>query len=321
MVDFDKQLFTEIFRATKLENLVLTDRVRAALEGGIASQSVFLYGPQGTSKTTIARILVAPYETLRLNGSSENGIDIIRNKVVDFASTMSLDADTRKEKLKVIFIDEADGLTDQAWDALRETIEHYSDSVRYVCTCNRIDKIPAPIKSRFTCIPVYPINKEEEDYVFDGYKNYVGVLLNHFNISYDNETLEAFIRNSFPDMRTILNELQSLYRQHATELSKEFLVKTFDASDLFEVIVNGTDPVENYKFIMGTYATVPDEAMKEISRSFVDFIRMNYTQYVGYIPYLITTTAEYMAQIVNAPDKVLVLLACCFKLQLILHSN
>lgn len=319
MMDLQNKLFTEVFRMKSLDKLVLSNRVRAALEGGIKCQSILLYGPQGTSKTTIAKILVDGYDVLKLNGSSENGIDVIRNRVVDFASTLSLSG--RTQALRVIFIDEADGLTDQAWDALRETIEHYADSIRYVCTCNRIDKIPAPIKSRFNCIPVYPINKEEENFVFDGYKVHVGKILSLFHINYDDESLTAFVRNSFPDMRTILNGIQSLYIQNATELNKEFLVKTFDSSDLFELIVNGNDPVENYKFIVGNYSSVPDEAIKEISRSFVDFIRLNYPQYNLYIPYIITTIAEYMVQLITAPDMLLVLLACCFKLQLILKGQ
>ena len=138
-----KKLFTELFRAKDIRELILPDRVVNEVSKGL-NQNLMLYGPQGGGKSTIARILVEGFDTLRLNGSSENGIDVIRNKVVSFASALSLEFGS--EKLKVIFIDEADGLTDAAWDALRETIEHYSDSVRFVCTCNRIDKIPLPIQ-------------------------------------------------------------------------------------------------------------------------------------------------------------------------------
>jgi replication factor C subunit 3/5 len=103
-----QKLFTELFRAKRLEELILPSRIKTELEKGLVTHT-FLYGPAGTGKTTIARILTEGYEVLRLNGSSENGIDVIRNQVVDFASTMSLMGGS--EKLKVIFIDEADGLT------------------------------------------------------------------------------------------------------------------------------------------------------------------------------------------------------------------
>ena len=69
-----------------------------------------------------------------LFGSSENGIDTVREKVVSYASSVSLEFGS--EKMKVIYIDEADGFTPQAWDALRETIERYASNVRFVCTCN-----------------------------------------------------------------------------------------------------------------------------------------------------------------------------------------
>jgi len=311
------KLFTEAFRAKTIDGLVLPDRIRNDVSHGL-TQNILLYGPQGGGKSTIARILIDGYDTLLLNGSSENGIDVIRDRVVSFASAVSLEFGA--QKTKVIFIDEADGLTTQAWDALRETIEHYADSVRFVCTCNKIDKIPAPIQSRFNCVPVYPINKAEEDFMFAGYCAYVGKILTGIKVSYDEETLQQFVRNSFPDMRSILNDIQKLYIQDAKELNKESLVKTFDCSDLFTLIVTGNSPVENYKFIMTNYSTSPDDALLAISKSFVDFLTLNYPQLSSKIPYIIITTAEYASQMQTAPDKVLVLLACCFKLQEIIRN-
>jgi DNA polymerase III delta prime subunit len=272
----------------------------------------------GTGKSSIARILTQGYDTLKLNGSSENGIDTIRNQVVQFASTISLEDGA--EKIKVIYIDEADGLTEAAWDALRETIERYADSVRYICTCNKIDKIPGPIKSRFNCVPLYPINKSEETLIFSQYCEYVGKILTALKINFEQDVLVEFVKNSFPDMRSILNTLQTLYNQGAKELDRESLIKTFDCSDLFELIITGNDPVENYKFIMTNYSSSPDEAMLAISQSFIEFVRTSYPQYNNKIPYLIITIAEYMAQLNTSPDRVIVLLACCFKLQTILKS-
>ena len=311
------KLFTEIFRAKSLDKLVLPVRITSELSKGLI-QNIMLYGPQGCGKTTIAKILVDGHDTLKLNGSTENGIDVIRNQVVTFASSISLDKG--KEKFKVIFIDEADGLSDNAWDGLRETIEHYSTSVRFVCTCNKIDKIPAPIQSRFNRIPVYPINKEEEQAMFIGYCSYVGQILTKLNIKHDDATLSQFVKNSFPDMRSLLNSIQKLYTQDATELDKNSLVQTFDCSDLFDLIVNGGVPEDNYKFIMTNYSSNPDDAMLEISKSFVDFIRTSYPQYNAKIPYIIIETAEYMHQLSTAIDRVIVLLACCFKLQMIIKQ-
>jgi hypothetical protein len=81
-----------------------------------------------------------------------------------------------------------------------------------------------------------------------------------------------------------------------------------------------TDPVENYKFIMENYSSSPDEAMMAISQEFVEFLRKTYPDYNAKIPYIIITIAEYLAQLSTSPDRVIVLLACCFKLQTIIHS-
>jgi DNA polymerase III delta prime subunit len=313
-----KKLFTELFRAKRLDQLILPSRIRTELEKGLVTHT-FLYGPAGTGKTTIARILTEGYDVLKLNGSSENGIDVIRNQVVDFASTMSLMGGS--EKLKVIFIDEADGLTENAWDALRETLERYHESVRYICTCNKFNKIPEPIKSRFNCIPVYPVTVAEEQEVIGYICEYVRKILKGVNVTCANdEVLFAFVKNHFPDMRTILNSIQSLYVQGVTELNTDSIIKTFECADLFNMIVTGNDPVENYKLVMGNYSSYPDDVMMTLSKTFIDFIRTNYPQYNAKIPHLIVAIAEYMAQLPTAPDKVLVMLACCFKLQLILRN-
>ena len=312
-----QKLFTEIFRPKTLDGLILLPRIQAELGRGLVT-NILLYGPAGSGKTSIARILTEGYDYLYLNGSSENGIDIVRNQIVSFASQLSLE--NGAEKLKIVYIDECDGFTEASWSAMRETIEHYANSVRFIMTCNKFDKIPSFIQSRFNCIPVYPINNEESELLFSAYCQYVGAILTKLKISYEEDVLKEFVKNSFPDMRSILNTLQSLYLQGATELDRESLIKTFDCSDLFEKIITGQDPVDNYKFIMENYSSSPDEAMLALSQEFVEFIRKAHPNYCAKIPYIIITIAEYLGQLSTSPDRVCVLLACCFKLQTIIRG-
>lgn len=312
------KLFTELFRPKTLDGLILPPRIMNELSKGLI-QNIMLYGPQGSGKTSIANILTEGYDTLKLNGSAENGIDTVRNQVVAFASAISLE--NGAEQIKVIRLEECDGLTPAAWDALRDTIERYADSVRYICTCNKFEKIPAFIKSRFNCIPVYPINKEEEKYSYERYCKYIGKIFSGIKISYTEDALQEFVKNYFPDMRSILNAVQSLYIQGATELDKNSIAKTFDCSDLFEKIVTSSDPVENYKFVMSNYSSSPEDALLGLSKSFVEYIRQTHPQYSNKIPMYIITIAEYLQQLVTSPDHIIVLLACVYKLQLITQQN
>ena len=312
-----QKLFTEIFRPKTLDGLILLPRIYSELKKGIVT-NILLYGPAGSGKTSIAKILTNDHDILYLNGSSENGIDIVRNQIVSFASQISLSDGV--EQLKIVYIDECDGFTEASWSAMRETIEHYANSVRFIMTCNKFDKIPSFIQSRFNCIPVYPINLKEYNLLFDAYCKYIGAILTKLNIKYEDEVLTEFVKTTFPDMRSILNTIQALYLQGATELDKESLIKTFDCSDLFEKIITGNDPVDNYKFIMENYSSSPDEAMIAISQEFIEFIRKTYPELNSKIPLLIIAIAEYLDQLSTSPDRVIVLLACCFKLQLIIKS-
>lgn len=312
------KLFTEIFRPGTLNNMVILPRIYNEVSKGLI-QNILLYGTSpGTGKSTLTRILSKGYDTMTINCSEERGIDTIREKIIGFSSSLSLLNGV--DQIKVIVLEECDGMTADAFDSLRAVIEKYADSVRFIGNCNNINKIPVPIQSRFNCIPCYPINQEEEDYLFAGYVNYVGQILNYIKCSYTDDLLKEFVKTNFPDMRSILNAIQSLYITGATELSRENLIKTFDCGELFDLIINNSDPIENYKMIVAQYSNRVDETMLSISQNFVDYIRTAHPEFGPKIPMCIIAIAEYMNQLSTAIDKMIVLLACVYKLQVILRS-
>ncbi len=113
------KLFTEIFRPQSIDQAVLVPRIYNEVSQGL-KQNILLYGGQGSGKTTLTRILSKGYDTLTINASAERGIDVIREKITNFASAISLMDGA--EKVKVIVLEECDGLTSYSFDALRAVI-------------------------------------------------------------------------------------------------------------------------------------------------------------------------------------------------------
>lgn len=312
------KLFTEIFRPKTVEQMILVPRIRNEVSKGLVCNYLFYSTMPGTGKTSITRILSSNYDTLYINGSAERGIDIIRDKIINFSSTISLEHGS--EKLKVIVLEECDGLTEEAWKALRAVIEKYADSVRFILNCNYIQKIPEPIQSRFNCIHMCPINKDEEDYLFNEYVKRVLLILNHksIGINSNEETVKEFVKIDFPDFRSILNKIQSLYIQGKKELTLDSIASSYDFSSLFDLIIGKPDAWENYKTIVSEYSNRVDEALIEIGKKFPEYLRMKDSSKIGKLPLILITIAEHQHQANFVPDKMITMLSLIYKIQIIL---
>jgi replication factor C small subunit len=144
--------WVEEFRPTKPEDVIgaehLTDKVNEYLKAK-SFPNLLLAGDAGTGKTTIAKILAhtvsGKQNTLYINASDRNNIDTIRTDVVNFCATVGFE-----QTIKTIILDECDGLLPQSQKALRSVMEEYTASTRFILTCNYINKIIEPIKSRCT---------------------------------------------------------------------------------------------------------------------------------------------------------------------------
>lgn len=160
---------------------------------------LLLYGSAGTGKTTLAKIIVKDIlkcQHLYINASDENGVDTIRNKVISFSQTRSIDG-----KKKVIILDEFCGTTPEAQRILRNVMEEYADTTRFILTANYINKIIEPICSR--CL-LFNITPKLEDTILRCF-----YILKSENIEiFDERRLIKYIKANFPDMRRIINDLQ-----------------------------------------------------------------------------------------------------------------
>lgn len=312
-----QKLFTELFRPQTLEQAILVPRIRQELEKGLVDNILLYSGCPGTGKTTCTRILANNMgcEPLYINASMERGIDTIREKVINYASSTSLF--DGEEQMKVVILEECDNLTNDAWSSLRATIEQYHSYVRFIANCNYIDKVPEPIQSRFNCIPLYPINQEEEEFLFKGYVERIKLILNACHITYEDKDVESFVKTDFPDMRTLIKKIQQLYTRQVPVLNAETLGATFDCSEIFNIILHPGSVQDNYKLLASNWSTKADDAMLMIGQQFPKYLQTAAPDKFNKLPLVVITLAEYQAQLHNAIDKFVVLLACIYKLQTI----
>jgi replication factor C small subunit len=212
----EHKLYVEKYRSKTLDEYVGNDTLKQVIAKYIEQndiQNLLLYGPPGTGKTTLAKLLINNIncDHLYINASDERGIETIREKVQGFASTASF------KPLKVIILDEADFITIQGQAALRNVIETYSMSTRFILTCNFIERIIDPLQSRCQVLKIVPPSKGEV-------AKHVVTVLEKENTEYDLDSIKIVVNQFYPDLRKILNTCQLSTHNGKLVLDKSVLI-------------------------------------------------------------------------------------------------
>ena len=214
----DHGLLVERYRPIKLENYVGNEHIKKTIKQYLGQndiQNLIFYGPAGTGKTTLAKLIVKNLDCdfLYINASDERGIETIRDKVSGFASSASF------KPLKVVILDEADFLTIQAQASLRNVIETFSRTTRFILTCNYVERIIDPLQSRCQTLKIIPPSKQDIAYhLMDVFKSE--------EVDCSADDLKIIINQYYPDIRKMLNTIQLSIQDSEVVIDKSVLVSS-----------------------------------------------------------------------------------------------
>ena len=306
-------LLTEKLRPKKLEHMILPQRIKDVFKNGL-QQNVLLTGSPGSGKTSLAKILSENSPRLFINVSDESSVETVREKITGFCSTISIM--NEENATKVVVLDEFDGASDQFYKALRGTIEKFAKNTRFVATCNWINKVPDPIKSRFEVFLFDPVNKEEEAELKKQWEDRIVLILDKMNISIEEKALHSFVKKYYPDMRSALNCIQRWQIQEITEISEQKVSESsWDYEEIYDLLFQKLDPVKSYQIIVGQYSNSVGEVMESLGREFIEWIREKKSEKTAVIPAVLILVAQHQSQRNQVIDPVVSLLSSFYSIQ------
>jgi len=211
-------------------NQTVKDSIKIFLEKGDIPHLLF-YGPPGTGKTSLAKLLVKQVKCdyIYINASDENNVDTVRNKMKNFASSVGF------KPLKIIILDESDRLTPEAQSALRNMMETFSLTTRFILTCNYVERIIPPLQSRCQGFEIKSLSKKE-------IAVHLAQILQKESVSFDADDIKFIVESYHPDIRKIINFSQQSNINNKLKIAKENVLEADFNNKLIELLKQAGKP-------------------------------------------------------------------------------
>ena len=265
----ENSLWVEKYRPDSLEGYVGNEHILEKVKIYIQNEDVphlLLYGQVGTGKTTLAKIITNQIDcdVMYINASDENSVDAVRDKIRGFASSMGF------RNWKVVILDESDYLTPNAQAALRNLMETFSKSTRFILTCNYVEKIIDPIQSRCQTFGITPPSKKE---VAMRMKD----ILDSEGVSYEMSDLAILVNSGYPDIRRVLNAAQRQVVNGVLKIDKASTIQANYMDEVLNVMKSSTGVKDSFTSVRQIIA---DSKVKDFT-PFYRFLYDNIDEYAN----------------------------------------
>lgn len=298
----EHMLWVEKYRPKTIEDCILPQSIKDTFQEFVNQKKIpnlLLSGTAGVGKTTVAKALCNEVgcDYIIINGSDENGIDVLRTKIKSYASSVSLSGGR-----KVVIIDEADYLNPNSIQpALRGAIEEFSNNCSFIFTCNYKNRIIDPIHSRCTVID-FKVNGNKAKLAALFFKRVESILENE-KIDFEKQVVASLITKHFPDNRRILNELQRYSLSGKIDSGILAQVSDVQIKELIAALKD-KDFGSARKWVVSNIDNDPALIYRKIYDSLYDYLKPQS------IPQTVLILAKYQYQSAFCADQEINLMAC-----------